>query len=59
MTNREYLDYLAHEAPDQLTAWFESEYVDPTEYIILAQAYKVERDGLRERLRKLLEDDLR
>ena len=67
MTNREYLDYLAHEAPDQLTAWFESEYVDPTEYIILAQAYKVERDSLREQnramavtianIREQLEDD--
>ena len=59
MTNREWLNMLAAEAPDQLTAWFESEYVDPTEYIVLAQAYKVERAGLRERLRKVLEDDLR
>ena len=67
MTNSEYLDYLAHEAPDQLTAWFESKHVDPTEYIVLAQAYKVENDSLREQnramavtianIREQLEDD--
>ena len=69
MTNQEYLDYLAHNAPDKLAEWFESEHVDPTEYIVLAQAYKVERDELREsnramaitlaNIRDTLEDDYR
>ena len=26
MTNQEYLDYLAHNAPDKLTEWFNAEY---------------------------------
>ena len=67
MTNREYLDYLAHEAPDQLTAWFESEHVDATEMLLLAESYRLERDSLREQnramavtianIREQLEDD--
>ena len=67
VTNREYLDYLAHEAPDQLTAWFESEHVDATEMLLLAESYRLERDSLREQnramavtianIREQLEDD--
>ena len=67
MTNREWLNMLAAEAPDQLTAWFESEYVDPTEMLLLAESYRLERDSLREQnramavtianIREQLEDD--
>ena len=28
MTNKEWLDYLAHNAPDELAAWFDSEHVE-------------------------------
>ena len=31
MTNREWLNMLAHEAPDQLTEFFDAEHVDPYE----------------------------
>ena len=67
VTNREYLDHLAHHAPDQLTAWFESEHVDATEMLLLAESYRLERDSLREQnramavtianIREQLEDD--
>lgn len=28
MTNKEWLDYLAHNAPDELAAWFDAEHVE-------------------------------
>ena len=28
MTNKEWLDYLAHNAPDELAAWFDSEHAE-------------------------------
>ena len=28
MTNKEWLDYLAHNAPDELSAWFDAEHVE-------------------------------
>jgi len=31
MTNKEWLDYLAHNAPDELAAWFDAEHVDTEE----------------------------
>ena len=67
MTNREWLNMLAAEAPDKLTAWFESEHVDATEMLLLAESYRLERDSLREQnramastsanIREQLEDD--
>lgn len=31
MTNKEWLDYLAHNAPDELAAWFDAEHVETEE----------------------------
>lgn len=31
MTNKEWLDYLAHNAPDELAAWFDAEHVETKE----------------------------
>ena len=31
MTNKEWLDYLAHNAPDELSAWFDAEHVETEE----------------------------
>ena len=31
MTNKEWLDYLAHNAPDELSAWFDAEHVENQE----------------------------
>ena len=31
MTNGEWLDYLAHNAPDELAAWFDAEHVETEE----------------------------
>ena len=31
MTNKEWLDYLAHNAPDELAAWFDAEHVENQE----------------------------
>lgn len=31
MTNKEWLDYLAHNAPDELAAWFDAEHVEHQE----------------------------
>ena len=31
MTNKEWLDYLAHNAPDELSAWFDAEHVESKE----------------------------
>ena len=45
MTNKEWLDYLAHNAPDELAAWFDAEHVENT---IQEQVNKltIERDNL-------------
>ena len=49
MTNKEWLDYLAHNAPDELSAWFDAEHVE-TEERALDGDTAPENEDSRERL---------
>ena len=49
MTNKEWLEYLANNAPDELAAWFDSEHVEsPTNATMqqLVNELTAERDNL-------------
>jgi len=45
MTNKEWLDYLAHNAPDELADWFDAEHVENTMQE-LVNKLTIERDNL-------------
>ena len=48
MTNKEWLDYLAHNAPDELAAWFDAEHVETEE-----QALDGDTDALNAKIAEL------
>ena len=43
MTNKEWLDYLAHNAPDELAAWFDAEHVENKERALDGDTDALER----------------
>lgn len=43
MTNKEWLDYLAHNAPDELAAWFDAEHVETEERALDGDTDALER----------------
>lgn len=49
MTNKEWLDYLAHNAPDELAAWFDAEHVETEEWALDGDT-EPENEDSRERL---------
>lgn len=53
MTNKEWLDYLAHNAPDELAAWFDAEHVEHQE-----QALDGDTDAQNADSRELILTDL-
>ena len=44
MTNKEWLDYLAHNAPDELAAWFDAEHVENQERALDGDTAALERE---------------
>ena len=54
MTNKEWLDYLAHNVPDELAAWFDAEHVE-TEEQALDGDTEPESEDSRERLEAEIE----
>ena len=54
MTNKEWLDYLAHNAPDELAAWFDAEHVETEERALDGYTEPENEDS-----RELLEADVR
>ena len=51
MTNKEWLDYLAHNAPDELAAWFDAEHVEHQE-----RALDGDTDALEAKCSKLYDE---
>lgn len=54
MTNKEWLDYLAHNAPDELAAWFDAEHVEHQDGTLDGDT-KPESEDSRERLEAEIE----
>lgn len=54
MTNKEWLDYLAHNAPDELAAWFDAEHVETEERVLDGDTAAQDGDS-----REQLEADVR
>ena len=54
MTNKEWLDYLAHNAPDELAAWFDAEHVENQERALDGDT-EPENEDSRERLESEIE----
>ena len=44
MTNKEWLDYLAHNAPSELQAWFDSEHVENANATLDGDTAALERE---------------
>lgn len=55
MTNKEWLDYLAHNAPDELAAWFDAEHVE-TEERALDGGIEPENEDSRDQLEADIEE---